>query len=96
MQCPLEGLPAATQGGQPAATQKSEDCTHCGDTHPTVSIAGSGGVCSEKVPEPSDFEYWKIDLFSRTTPGSPGSSPLGSDGAHLAETQQVVGVPNCD
>ena len=24
------------------------------------------------------------------------SSPLGSDGAHLAETQQVVGVQNCD
>ena len=48
-----EGQPAATQIGQPAAIQKSEDCTHCGDTHPTVSSAGSGGSCSEKVPEPT-------------------------------------------
>ena len=31
------------------------------------------------------------DLFSPTPAGSPGSSLLGSDGAHLAETH-----PNCD
>ena len=49
MQCPLERQPAATQEGQPTATQKSEDCTHCGDTYPTVFIAGSGGVCSEQL-----------------------------------------------
>ena len=48
-----EGQPAATQIGQPAAIQKSEDCTHCGGTHPTVSSAGSGGSCSEKGPEPT-------------------------------------------
>ena len=40
--------------GQPAATQKGEDCTHCGDTHPTVSGAGSAGSCSEKAPDPGD------------------------------------------
>ena len=64
--------PAATQKRQPAATQKGEDCTHCGDTHPTVSGAGSGGSCSEKAPEPttpqraqgyhcpSCFKCWKV------------------------------------
>ena len=45
--------PAATQKTQLAVTQKGEDCTHCGDTHPTVSGAGSRGSCSEKAPEPT-------------------------------------------
>jgi hypothetical protein len=49
----MEELPPATQERQPAASQKGEDCTHCGDTHPTISSAGSGGSCSEKIPEPT-------------------------------------------
>ena len=47
------GQPAATQRKKPAAAQEGEECTPCGDTHPTVSNAGSGDSCSEKVPEPT-------------------------------------------
>ena len=46
---PEERQPAATQERQPAATQKGEDCTHCSDTHPAVSSAGSG----DAFPEPT-------------------------------------------
>ena len=48
-----EGQPAATQGGQAAATLQSENCTHCGDTHPAVSSAASEGSCRDKAPEPN-------------------------------------------
>ena len=48
------GQPAATQKGQPAATQEGEDGTHCGDTHPTVSGAGSGSS-SDSAPAVLEF-----------------------------------------
>ena len=55
-----------------AAIQEGEDCIQCGDTHPTVSVAGSRGACNEERPEPTTplqaqgyhcpccFKCWKV------------------------------------
>ena len=87
MQCPLERQPAATQQGQPAATQKSEDCTHCGDTHPTAFIVGYGGVCSKQLISHDVRQQPEVSLAcleGQDFPGQPAGFALMVTEARVA------------
>ena len=53
-----EGQPAATQGRRPAATQKGADCSHCGDTHPTLLELRNGiALLKESIQNEKDGIY---------------------------------------